>query len=671
MLNEFSKKEAPIQGLAGMGGGVPSRLLTLASGEVTYVDDVFSTFLWEGNSTNNRAIANGIDLSGDGGLTWIKLRSGSDNHILYDTERGGSKFLSSDLTAAENSNDGLTFNSNGFTIAVNSQAYTNANGSDYCSWTFRKCPGFFDVVTYTGNGTGGLSISHNLGSVPGFIMVKRTSGSDGWFCYHRSLGNTKMVALNGTGAAGTATQYWNDTSPTSTTFTVGTDTAVNANGETYVAYLFAHNDGSFGEDSDEAVIKCGGYTGTGSTGLFVNLGFEPQYVLLKRTDDASNWLILDHMRGVTFGSTDDIILNANQSDNEANCKFNAMEFNPTGFTLDSAGGAVNGSGASYIYIAIRRPHKPPEAATEVFTPVLASSSGDYTATAGFPIDLNFYAKRSGSDKWFLRTRLTGNGYLKPNTTAAIDGSGNTYWDSMTVFKVPGVSGDYSDYINYNFKRAPGFFEIVNYTGNGVQGRNITHNLGVAPELMIVKNKDTTNDDWHTYVSGITHLSVFGSDPDNYGNNPPRLYLNSTTQPNFSASGTWDHTHPTATTFRVGDTGGTNGNGEDLIAFLFASLDGISKIGTYTGTGSAQNIDCGFTNGARFVLIKRVDASAHWIVFDTVRGIVAGNDPYLRISSSAAETTDEDILDPFSAGFSVTSDSTANASGGKYIFFAIA
>ena len=163
-----------------------------------------------------------------------------------------------------------SFNSNGYTLG-GTDNQMNGTGSTYCDWVFRKCRGFFDIVTYTGNGTYGLSISHNLGSVPGFIMVKKTSGTDGWFCYHRSLGNTKMV-LNGTGAAGTATQYWNDTSPTDTTFTVGTDTAVNANGETYVAYLFAHNDGSFGEDSDEAVIKCDSYAGTGSTGFVCRFG---------------------------------------------------------------------------------------------------------------------------------------------------------------------------------------------------------------------------------------------------------------------------------------------------------------------------------------------------------------------------------------------------------------
>ena len=669
MLNEFSKKEAPIQGVAGLGGGVPSRLLTLASGTTTYVDDVFSTFLYDGTGSA-QTITNGIDLSGEGGLVWIKSRNNSYDHRLTDTERGLGKALESNTTDAEATTAHCvngSFNSDGFSLSnTGTPSAVNTSGDSICSWTFRKCPGFFDIQTYTGNGTGGLNISHDLGSIPGFVIVKSTSLTEGWFCYHRSLGNTKMVALNGSGAAGTATQYWNDTSPTDTTFTVGTDTAVNANGQTYVAYLFAHNDGSFGEDSDEAVIKCGGYTGTGSTGLFVNLGFEPQFVILKRTDDASNWLILDHMRGVTFGSADDIILNANQQDNEANCKFNAMEFNPTGFTLSSAGGAVNGSGASYIYIAIRRPHKPPESATDVFDidTKSASSANTPSYSANFPVDLAIRRNNiTSSDSFEFCTRITNTLLYASSTDAEVDG-GSIFLDFFAFNNGWATSpgADSNDYL-WMLKRAPGFMDVVAYSGNSTSGRTVDHNLTVVPEMMIVRKRNGSGN-WQVYHSSQGNTKYSPS---------------FRTDPFYTSSGIWNNTSPTSTQFTLGNANDVNGS-FSYIAYLFATLPGISKVGSYSGTGSAQNIDCGFTNGARFVLIKRADTETqgsapsrtNWYVWDSTRGISSGNDPWLALNENDAQVTNTDYIDPLNAGFTVSSTGSGlNASGGTYIFLAIA
>jgi hypothetical protein len=132
----------------------------------------------------------------------------------------------------------------------------------------------------------------------------------------------------------------------------------------------------------------------------------------------------------------------------------------------------------------------------------------------------------------------------------------------------------------------------------------------------------------------------------------------------------------STTFRVSTDGSanqSNGSGNNYIAYLFATLAGVSKVGSYTGTGSNVDVDCGFSAGARFILIKRTDSTGDWYVYDSVRGIVAGNDPYLLLNSSAAEVTSTDYIDPLSSGFTVTSSAPAalNASGGNYIFLAIA
>ena len=128
---------------------------------------------------------------------------------------------------------------------------------------------------------------------------------------------------------------------------------------------------------------------------------------------------------------------------------------------------------------------------------------------------------------------------------------------------------------------------------------------------------------------------------------------------------------TSTTFSI-DSGACS-SGENWVFYLFASCPGVSKVGSYTGTGTTLSIDCGFKAGARFVLIKRTDSTGDWYVWDTARGIVSGDDPYLLLNSAAAEVTNTDYIDPLSSGFQISSTAPAaiNASGGSFIFLAIA
>ena len=213
-----------------------------------------------------------------------------------------------------------------------------------------------------------------------------------------------------------------------------------------------------------------------------------------------------------------------------------------------------------------------------------------------------------------------------------------------------------------FRRAPGFFDEVCYTGTGV-ARTINHNLGVAPELVIIKMRSSTgfSDQW---VVGASVLPSWGR----------YLGLNLTDAVNGSNNaGPFNTTAPTSSVFSVGTWRETNGSGYNLVAYLFASCPGVSKVGSYTGTGTTQQINCGFTSGARFVLIKRTDSTGNWYVWDSARGIVAGNDPYLLLNSTAAEVTNTDYVDTYSAGFEISSTAPAaiNASGGTFIFLAIA
>ena len=228
-----------------------------AGGEKTYVEDVFSTYLWKGNATA-RSINNGIDLSGEGGMTWIKQRNGTRGYIVNDTARGaGNRLGSNDYSASASGSAWLSaFNSDGFSIGNDGDV--NENNYNFSSWSFRKTPGFFDVVTYTGDGASSRNISHSLGSVPGMILIKRTNGTANWAVYHRSTTASKYLSLNTTDGSNNGSEWFaNGTEPTASVFSVGNQGVVNGNSDTYVAYLFA------GGDSDAATARSVEFDGSG------------------------------------------------------------------------------------------------------------------------------------------------------------------------------------------------------------------------------------------------------------------------------------------------------------------------------------------------------------------------------------------------------------------------
>ena len=316
-----------------------------ATGGSEAVAETFSTTLYDGTGAA-QTITNGIDLATDGGLVWMKSRATSSSHWLYDTERGVTKEILTNSTGAESTEStGLTsFNSDGFTIGTRqSQAAYGAS----VSWSFKKQTKFFDVVTYTGEPTTSKTISHNLGSVPGMIIVKRTNGVGNWAVYHRSTGETKFLELEDTIAATTNSTYWFNTAPTDTQFTVGSDSAVNTDGGTYVAYLFAH------DDAADGLIQCGSYTGNGSTtGPEINLGWQPQWLLIKgATSGGNDWNLLDNKRGTI---NKHLYANTNAIEYDTD----AIEATATGFKLVQSYGAWNASGDTYIYMAIRSASAP-------------------------------------------------------------------------------------------------------------------------------------------------------------------------------------------------------------------------------------------------------------------------------------------------------------------------
>jgi len=638
-----------------------------------YIEEVFSTFLYTGNGAT-QTITDGIDLSTKGGLVWLKERNNARSHFLQDSARTITSYLSSDNTDAASSGTAVTaLNTTGFTLG--SQSGTNGSTNTYCSWSFRKQPKFFDVVTYTGNGLSSNVISHNLGSVPGFIICKRTNSTSGWAIWHRGNGTTSygLFALNSTAAA-TANF---SAAPTSTTFDAyniwDTGNPANASGGAYVAYLFAHDAGGFGLTGTDNVISCGGYTGTGSTAQNITLGYEPQWVMIKRTDTTNSWIMVDNMRG--FFQAADNALEANSSNAEAAgvSMTGAMQPIATGFTLFNANSAVNASGGTYIYIAIRRgPMKVPTLGTTVFAPafVQAANNNANRVQTGFPVDMTFMntAGSTAAVEMYEYDRIRNQAF---QTYSAANQQSNPYgtdvsFASNTGFaNVSGASRAAPSFniIFLNFQRAPSFFDVVCYTGAGSgSGQSVAHGLGVTPELLLVKNRTASAENWSVLITSRS----------------TRVVLNSTGaegSPNQYFGGSSSYIAPTSSVFTVGPNGETGAGANTYVAYLFATCAGVSKVGSYTGTGTLQTIPCGFTSGARFVLIKRVDSTGAWYVWDSTRGISAGDDPYLLLNSTAPQVNNTNYVDTDTTGFKVTAaapaDINSSASGATYIFLAIA
>jgi hypothetical protein len=415
------------------------------------------------------------------------------------------------------------------------------------------------------------------------------------------------------------------------------------------------------------VISCGSYVGNDTSGVTVNLGYEPQWLLIKNaTTGNSNagWYINDNMRGLPVPPSLSLTrLQANTSGAEETSASSSgvPQITATGFNLSPNGSTgYNNSGDTYIYIAIRRgPMKVPTTGTSVFSPI--TTTGDPSnVSVGFPTDWVIHNNRAGSQHW-VTSRLTGGTqYTATNSTAAEASFApdSDKYDLQNNFTAAPFYGG-ANQVTYFTRRAPGFFDEVCYTGTGAN-RTVAHNLTVVPELMIVKQRTVGGEMWCVYVSSLG--------PSN------SLWLNDTLSVRAFGSSYWNSTAPTASVFTVGPSSqAVNASGTNYVAYLFATCPGVSKVGSYTGTGTTQTINCGFTAGSRFVLIKRTDSTGDWYVWDSARGIVAGNDPYLLLNSTAAEVTNTDYIDTAATGFEISSTAPAaiNASGGTFLFLAVA
>jgi len=641
-----------------------------AKGDPVYVDDVFSTYLYDGNSST-QTITNGIDNT-EKSLVWLKSRTGAGiNNTLFTTFDGSrpSIALESNTTnPITNQTNGFnSMNSNGFTLGNSSTHMSlNNSGGTYASWNFKAQKGFFDCVTYNGQSNGGtydtwITVPHNLGSTPGMVIVKCTSNAESWIVWHRSF-PTSSANLHNTSPFGANYQYYFDnpagTADANNIYVRAGQFSTGYQGYTYVAYVFAHDDASFGTDGNESIIKCGTYTASGSNGS-VNLGFEPQFVLVKCASGSGAWFLFDSMRGMPVGGNDPYLRPDVSYDEYPSGNY--IELTSTGFNIQNLG-----STEQFIYMAIRRPHKPPEAATEVFA---IDTRGGTSPTppsfySGFPVDFSLH-RDTGTDGWNTSARLMGEKYVATSNSLQEETMPNALklllnYDDSEGMGTQTVTSS-SEY-NWMFKRAPGFMDVVTFSGTG-SNLAVNHNLDAIPELILHKNR-TSATNW---VVSATPLYSSGK------------ILNLSSNGGAFGGGTSFMTStPTASQIFLGSSSSTvNDYGHNYIQYLFATLPGISKVGSYTGNGgsSSFNVDCGFTSGARFVLIKDTTSNNDWYVWDTVRGMTSSAAPYLRLNLSALQNSANYWVETQPTGFKVTTGTNAdlriNVSGNTYLFLAIA
>ena len=625
--------------------------LSASSAASIYIEDVFLINTRSGTG-GTVSVTGGPTMSVSGGMLTTKARSTTTGWRVVDTSRGATKSLDTSATSAEaTETTGLTsFNTDGATFGADTDY--NASGQTFVDYFFRNASKFFThtsaVKSPGSNATVDLSA---LGTV-GMVKVKRTDSAGSWYVWHRSLTAGKLLV--GETNAAEATLGHITVSGTTLTLVDG----VIADG-TYHVEAYAHDTSSTG------LIQCGSYTGTGSSGLNVSLGCEPQFLLVKNISATSNWQVFDVQRGMTTNSSSTTVpLTSNLASAEGSASA-YLGPTATGFTL-AATASVNASGNTFVYVAIRRgPMRSPTSGTQVYQAITRTGTGAIAAITGvgFPPDLVIGKQSNSTQEPNFTDRLRGATYELLSSSTAAEAA---FVNDLTAFGMDGISlgtgasgrknTNTSTYIEYFFRRYPGFMDVVCYTGAGGAGQLVSHNLTVVPELMIPKGRSVSSN-WITYHAPLG--------PTKY------LHLNGN-QVVDTLTSAWNDTAPTSTNFTVGSTAG-NAVGETYVMYLFATLPGISKISSYTGTGTTLQIDCGFAAGARFVLIKRSDSSGDWYLWDSVRGIVSGNDPYLLLNTTAAEVTSTDYIDPYAAGFEISSSapSAINASGGTFQYFAIA
>jgi hypothetical protein len=626
----------------------------------------------------------------------IKERDGTNSWRVFDSTRGltSPQTLFFNLNFAEDSesNTVSSFDADGFTMG--SQQAVNDNGNTYVAYCWKaggtatnitssstgvsaasqsaNPAAGFSIVSYTLNASNPI-IPHGLNSTPKVALVKRTDSTSSWFFYNTVVSGYGRGLLNSTNA------FDNSGVPTfdSTNLTFQTNDPFNS-GSSAVVYFFTDVD---------SYSKIGTYTGNGSAnGPIVNTGFEPAFLMVKRTDSNDGWIILDNKRNLTNPRNTSLKADESAAE-EVNSSNRTTDFLSNGFQIKHSHQGMNASGGTYLYMAFAADPdtEAPTIANSFNIKGYAGSNSSQTIDNGFQTGLLITKGRDDSTyDWGVYDSIRGVGYhLALNQTSAQ--SGTTYGIEEflpTSTKLWGGWGPSNhagtNFISYFWKaddneptintngsinsivsaNANAGFSIVQYYGTGAAA-TIGHGLSSAPEMIIVKKLSAAQDWW------VYHKDLNG------GTNPAHYFirLNLTNAEALNASSGGSIWNSTATTSTVFSTGTTLQESSDYIAYCFHSVSSFSKIGSYTGSGSqGNNQTIGFQ--ADWILIKNTSNTGGWRIFDSVRG----TDKSLRANISDAEYDDTAEYVSFTStqfyfDGANNANSDINANGNTYIYMA--
>jgi len=673
------------------------KIMPIGGGGVVNTEN-FAPVTYTGNSASGRSIT-GVGFQPD--LIWNKQRNGTTGHNLTDSVRGVTKSVASHNTNAEFTqsyytsfdSDGWTFNNTGI----------NTSGETFVSWCFKaggtavsntdgtitsqvsaNQDAGFSIVKYTGNGVSNATIGHGLSSAPEFVIIKSTSNAHNWFSYHKDSrigqsGNPEdgYMLLNTTSNDNPANSplMFNSVAPSSTVLNLASYTEVNGSSKQFISYCFHSVDG---------YSKIGSYTGNGSaSGPIVETGFEPAFVMIKRTDSTSSWYILDNQRIGSYGYANTLFANlSNAEENTQNVNgYYPINFLSNGFEILQISNGYNANGSTYIYLAIAADPDVTQPTVENSFDVVTYTGNGTTQTINtdFKPDLVWLKSRNnaswvhflqdsirGAENFISSNRTDAEGTTTPHIVDSFDtngftvlGNGNSNTNGDTYVAWCWKAGDHDDnlpQINTNGTidsvvsvNPEAGFSIVKWT-NTVSESSVGHGLSQKPQLIIAKSTSSS-------ANWIVYTDVIDGSMDYL-----RLNLS-------DAKGDSGRTLPNSSVFYfAGDT-------EDYIAYLFHSVDGYQKIGSYTGNTSGVTVTTGFR--PRWIIIKNATAGGdHWGITDSVRNPSGQTTKALFANLANSESDNIAWGVTFTSnGFEVPSTSTAsttyNENGQTFIYLAIA
>ncbi len=659
-----------------------------------YTVEGFSTVIYKGNATNRYIGGTGFKPD----LTWIKKRDSGEHHILMTPLVSTSNLLATNITNAEQSL-GTTFSTStdGFSLGSDSNGYVNSNGNKFVAWNWdmgADTPTGFGAVTYTGSGAD-QSIS-GFGFSPDLVWAKKRGATGHHFIFDTVRGTNKQLKTSNTGAETTHANYLEVFEPDG--FRLGSDSDTNASGTTHIAWGWdmgnttaTNTSGSItstvraNPTYGQSIVKYGiggSYPSTPSVGH--GLSSAPEFILTKRLDNGTgNW----GGYHASLGNGKKINLNLTSASADTNQWADTTPSSSL-FYLPNDGDAetieTNTNYIAYCFHSVTGYSK------------FGSWVGNANDTApvittGFAPAFVMYKKATGVANWIIVDNTRNplgikNKVLYPDSTAVEYSSpdaGQALIFTSTGFQPGGAGGDMngnnetyiymafaggmdsiSDYnttgsIDSRVKANPTYGQsIVSYTGNGSSGATIGHGLSSAPEMVIVKSRDgTNNDNW-----GVGHTSIGWT---------KALRLNLTdaedTNSNF-----WNNTAPSSTLVTLGNGSQHNSNTEDYIAYCWHSVTGYSKFGSYTGNGNATgpSVTCGFKPA--FVMFKNASSAGNlWAMYDNTRNPTNRANLSLAANSSDAEAN-YPVVDFDSNGFQIHGTyGFANDNGDTYIYMAFA